>query len=86
MSMVISTEGMSKKTRQTDLSAQLRAAFEDGGLSRFELARRAGISYAVVHRFFGGDRDIRLETASRLCKVLGLELRPLGSSIRRKGR
>ncbi len=69
-------DGMSKAKQQTDLAAQLRAAFEASGLSRFELARRAGMSYAIVHRFFGGDRDIKLETASKLCGVLGLELRP----------
>ena len=68
---------MSKKARQGDLGGQLRAAFAESGLSRFELARRAGISYAIVHRFVGGDRDITLGTASKLCAVLGLELRSI---------
>ncbi len=66
---------MSKKNRQTDLADQLRAAFAESGLSRFELARRAGISYAIAHRFIGGDRDITLTTASKLARVLGLAFR-----------
>ena len=73
-----------KRTRQADLGAQLRATFRDSGMSRFAVARQAGVSYAIVHRFFGGDRDITLTTASRLAGVLGLELRPIGDS-RRKG-
>ncbi len=68
-------EGMSKKTTKTDLGKQLREAFAESGLSRFELARRAGISYAIVHRFMGGDRTITLDTASKLANVLGVELR-----------
>ncbi|MGD2109735.1 MAG: helix-turn-helix transcriptional regulator [Phycisphaerae bacterium] len=68
---------MSKKPKQVDLSGQLRAAFAESGLSRFELARRAGVSYAIVHRWVGGDRDITIGTASKLAGVLGLELRPV---------
>ena len=73
-------EGMSKKRPSTDLGEQFRAAFAESGLSRFELARRAGISYAIVHRFMGSDRTITLDTASKLADVLGLELR-----VRRDG-
>ena len=69
-------EEMSKKKPSTDLGEQLRAAFYASGLSRFELSRRAGMSYAIVHRFMGGDRTITLDTATRLCDVLGMELRP----------
>lgn len=68
---------MSKKQAQVDLPQQLREAFEASGLSRFELARQAGVSYAIVHRFIAGQRDVKLETASKLCAVLGLELRPV---------
>lgn len=67
-------KGMSKKRKKTDLGAQLRAAFVDSGLSRFELARRAEISYAIVHRFAAGERDITLGTASKLANVLEVEL------------
>ena len=69
---------MSKKRKhQTDLGKQLREAFAKSGLSRFALANQAGVPYAGVHRFMGDDRDITLNTASRLAAVLGLELRPV---------
>ncbi len=64
-----------KRERRVDLAEQLRAAFEASGMSRFELCKRSGVSYSVVHRFIGGERDIRMETASRLADVLGVELR-----------
>jgi len=67
---------MARKTKQADLAADIRAAFADSGLSRFELARRSGVPYSGVHRFIAGKRDVGLETASKLCDVLGLELKP----------
>ncbi len=68
--------GMSKKKYTVNLAAQLRAAFEKSGISMFELAKRSDVAYSGVHRFITGDRDVTLETASRLCEVLRLELRP----------
>ena len=65
---------MSKQ--KTDLAKGLRAAFKASGMSRFELAKRSGVSYSVIHRFFGGGRDLTLRTASRIADVLGMELRP----------
>lgn len=76
--------GMSKNSRTTDLAAELRAVFADSGLSRFELARRSDVSYSVVHRFIAGERDITLGTASRLCDVLGVELRTVQVKKKRK--
>jgi transcriptional regulator with XRE-family HTH domain len=49
-------------------------AIDRSGLSASELARRAEIDPAQVHRFLHGLRDIRMETAGLLCRVLGLEL------------
>lgn len=68
--------GMSKRSTTADLADQLRSAFKKSGMSRFELARRAGISYSIIHRFVAADRDVTLRTASRLADVLDLELRP----------
>lgn len=72
-------EQMSK--RKTDLAKALRTAFNASGMSRFELSRRCGVSYSVIHRFIAEERDLTLRTASRLSNVLGLELKP-----KRKGR
>lgn len=66
-------ESMSAKRNKVDLAEQLRATFEQSGMSKFELARRSGVSYSGVHRFISGERDITLDTASRLAEVLGVE-------------
>lgn len=65
---------MSKKPKPSDLADQLRAAFRESQMSRFELARRAGISYAIIHRFVAGERGITLASASKIAGVLGLGL------------
>ena len=75
---------MSKTSGTTDLAAELLAVFGKSGLSRFELARRSGVSYSVVHRFMAVERDITLGTASRLCDVLGVELRTVQVKKKRK--
>ena len=66
---------MSKKSDPSDLATQLRAAFRESQMSRFELARRAGISYAIIHRFVAGERGITLASASKIAGVLGMALR-----------
>ena len=74
---------MSKKRRRK-LSEQIRGAYAKSGLTRFKLAKDAGVAYAVVHRFISSERDITLETADKLAAVLGLELRPVDRA--KKGR
>ena len=70
---------MSKKQKhqKRDLGEQLRAAVTESGLTRNALAKQMDVSYAITHRFMGGDRDITLATASKMADVLGLELRPV---------
>ena len=65
---------LSMSTKKTDLARALRTAFKASGMTRFELSKRSGVSYSVVHRFIGDDRDVTLRTASRLATVLGLRL------------
>lgn len=74
---------MSKKTRQCDLGGQLRAAFAESGMTRFELSKRSGVPYSTIHRFFGEGRDIALSTVAKICRVLDLELRPVHTSERK---
>lgn len=56
------------------IDEQLRAAIEASGLTLNALAVGAEVAYPVVFHFARGQRDIRLETAARLCKFLRLEL------------
>ncbi len=67
---------MSASERQVDLAKQLRRAIVKSGLNRLQLAKRSGVPYSVIHRFMAGNRDPALSTVTKLCRVLGLELRP----------
>ena len=67
---------MAKRMDPHDLIGLLRAAFRDSGMSMKALADAAGTPYANVHAFIVGGGDIRLATAGKLCKVLGLTLKP----------
>jgi len=59
-----------------NMASLIRTAFSESGLSRFELSKRTGVAYSVIHRFMAEERDLKLTTASKLADVLGLELRP----------
>ena len=67
-----------------DMASQIRTAFRESGLSRFELSKRTAVAYSVIHRFMAEERDLTLNTASKLVDELGLELRPVRRT--RKGR
>jgi ribosome-binding protein aMBF1 (putative translation factor) len=70
--------GMSRLDRtQDDLSFQLREAIQESGMSVYRIAKRAGVKHAVVARFLSGERDLRLETASKIAAVLSLSLHSL---------
>lgn len=78
-----------KRPKTTDLEATIRFWLEDAthqrGLSLYELAREAGITPGQLSRFARHQRSLSLETASKLCEVLGLYLvdRDLVDSLRR---
>jgi predicted transcriptional regulator len=57
------------------LSLALREAIIEDGRTIYEIAKAINIEPDSLYRFQQG-KDIRLETADRLAKALGLELRP----------
>ena len=60
-----------------DLIKVLRRAIEKDSRSKYAIAKDSGLRYSVVHRFTTGERvGISLVTTAKLCKTLGLELRP----------
>lgn len=69
---------MKGKRRET-VSEVVRRAIEESGVSRYELAKRSGVSQSVLSRFVAGDRSINLETLDRLAEVLGIEIRIRGA-------
>jgi transcriptional regulator with XRE-family HTH domain len=54
------------------LSELLKHAIQSSPKSVYQICKEAGVSQIVVSRFLSGERDIRLATADRLAKVLGL--------------
>ena len=54
-------------------SEDLRRIIAACGLSRYEIARRTGVSEAALSKFMSG-RDIRTDTLDRLAPLLGLRL------------
>ena len=65
-----------------DLAEQLRSAVAETGESLYAVAKRAGISYAILHRFMAGKRSINLETADQITKALGLTLSASGKLVK----
>lgn len=61
---------------KVDLAETIRRAMERDGRTLYRLAKDSGVNSAILGRFIRGERDLRLETASKLCAILVLELRP----------
>ena len=60
------------------LSEQLRAAILSAPVSRYRIAKDAGVSEAVLSRFVNGETGLRMVIADRLAVYLKLELRKAG--------
>ena len=65
-----------KKAKATDLVGQLKTEISNSGLTSYMIGKRSNTAPIVIDRFMSGERSLRLDTAARLCEVLGLELRP----------
>jgi len=57
------------------LQDALRQAITRSGLSYYQLSKDSGVNAVIISRFVAGERDLRLQTASRLAKALKLELK-----------
>lgn len=56
------------------ISDALRRAIQASPKSVYQICKETGISQIVVSRFLSGERDIRLATADRLARALGIEV------------
>ena len=63
---------------KVDLAETIRRAIERDRRTLYRLAKDSGVNSAILGRFVKGERDLRLETASKLCAILGLKLRKGG--------
>lgn len=57
-----------------NIEQQLRQAILDSDLSRYELAKRTGVSQATLSLFVHGHRSVTMGLAAKLAAELGLEL------------
>ena len=64
---------MGKKPSKT-IVEQLRQAIKASGLTSYALGKSAGVGRPIIDQFMSGERDVRMATAAKLAKVLGLEL------------
>ncbi len=64
-------------TMDTKIEKTLKAAIVESGLSVYRLAKDAGVNQHSIAWFLDGSRTLRLDTAGKLAKRLGLELRPV---------
>lgn len=56
------------------ISDQVRQAIDASGLTRYEIAKRAGIDQSALSKFYHGQRGITTETLDKIAKVLGLRI------------
>jgi ribosome-binding protein aMBF1 (putative translation factor) len=56
------------------LTATIRKAMAESGLSQYRLAKESGISSAAISRFVSNETTLTLASADKLCKLLGLKL------------
>jgi DNA-binding phage protein len=56
------------------LSGQLRHVIAARRLTAYAVARDAGVDVRLVQRFLDGERDIKLATADKIARALGLRL------------
>jgi plasmid maintenance system antidote protein VapI len=59
------------------LSETIRETIRRDGRSTYALANDSGVSRPQVVRFINGTRELTLPVADKLCRTLGLELRPV---------
>lgn len=53
----------------------LRAAIVKSKLTHYELSKRTGVNWRAIDRFVHLERTIRLDTAAKIAKHLGLVLK-----------
>lgn len=69
--------------KQVQIAAVLRDAINSDTRTQYQLAKDSGVSSTQIGRFVRDERSLTIESAGRLCAVLGLELTPIKATRRR---
>ncbi len=62
-------------TAAATVSQALKRAIRASDKSLLQLAKEAGVTYAMMHRFLAGETSLSMAALDRLCQALDLELR-----------
>jgi transcriptional regulator with XRE-family HTH domain len=73
----MATAGYDSRMTTTPLADTIRAAIQQGELSAYAVAKRAGVATQVVSRWLNGQRDITLATADKIADSLGIKAFPI---------
>jgi transcriptional regulator with XRE-family HTH domain len=57
-----------------DIEKQLKQAIKKSKMSRYKIAKEAGLTESQLSYFVNDERSLTLPAAAKLAKVLGLEL------------
>jgi len=63
-----------QKTGKIPLSEQLREAIDGSELSRYRIAKDAGVAQSTISQFMNGKRAISLKAIDRIGELLDLEI------------
>ena len=58
------------------LTDALRAAIEQSGITRYQIAKDTGLNQAVLCRFVHNEKSLNLDSADKLAAYLGLRMTP----------
>jgi len=73
------------KKRSNLLTDQLRQAIDDSGLTRYQIAKGAGIDESALAKFYNGHRGLSMEAMNALSEFLQLKI-TLGRKPGTKGK
>ncbi len=60
-----------RKTKQKPISDQIREAIDGCEMSRYEIAKRTGVSQSTLSRFMDGSRGIGLAGLDKVAACIG---------------
>ena len=72
------------KKRNKLITDQLRQAIDDSGLTRYQIAKEAGIDESALAKFFNGHRGLSMDALNALGECLQLRI-TLGRKRGKKG-
>ncbi len=65
---------MARKPKQQKVTDQLRRLIDSCGISRYELAKRTGVSESALSRFMAGERGLSAKALDKVGECLGWEV------------